>query len=221
MLPRLYPADADRLPYYRLAALGVSYFIPLVLSVIMWGPSVGGILGSLFYPTVRKLIIVGGLVVQVLRIVRPEQARERTFVFTSTQGEMGLIGLALFFDFALSYINRDAGFAGMLLRAMDWFCVYALFGFRERTVIDGLARVIKTGDPIVRTVPFDAVLGLGTIDLQRMRYGSIVGRTYFVAVFRKDGGAPIRVVGYPTPQDVHATITALAQQTGIPIAPPA
>lgn len=220
MLPRLNPADASRLPYYRLAALALSWLFPVVALLPVLGDMpdpVRGIVGALFYPTVRKAILLAGIGVQGLRIVRPDEGRPQTFVFVQTQGEIGVLFLALFLDFSLVFINRNGGLAGDVMRAVDWGFVLWIFAFRGRVVIDGVARTIKTGEPFARTLSFDAVRGLGMIELRLLRRGAHVGTTYQLGLFPKEG-SPTPIYAYPTPQDVDVTIAALARETGIPIA---
>lgn len=220
MLPRLNPADATRLPYYRLVAIALSWLFPVVALLPVMGEMpdpVRAIVSTLFYPTVRKAILLAGIGVQAMRIARPDEARPQTFVFVQTQGEIGVLFLALFLDFSLVYVNRNGGLVGDVFRAVDWGFVLWIFAFRGRVVIDGVARTIKTGEPFARTLSFDAVRGLGLIELRLLRRGAHVGTTYQLGLFPKEG-KPTAIYNYLTPQEVDATIATLARETGIPIA---
>jgi hypothetical protein len=220
MLPRLNPADAQRLPFYRLAAIALSWLFPVVTLLFLPGTldhPVRALLGALFYPTVRKAILLAGIAVQVLRLVRPDQDRPKTFVFTQAQGELGVLFLALMLDFSLVFMNRTPGIVSDIVRALDWAAVLWIFSFRGRVVIDGVARTITTGEPFARTLSFDAVRGLGMIETRLMRRGAHVSTTYQLALFPQEG-KPTPIFGYSTPQDVDITIAQLVQETGIPIA---
>lgn len=209
--------EVQRVRIYRLAAIGLAWMIPVVTGALVhfdpWG-----MLSAMFYPTVRKAILVAGIGLQIGRLARPAGG-QRTIEYLDTQGELGILGLVVFLDLAIWYGNR--GYGGEILqmgfKVVDWAMMIGLFAGRLRVVIDGNARTVTIGDVIPRTTSFDALRGLGLVETRMMRNGHHTGTLYNVGLFPQNG-APTKLDRCASVQEVDGRIRAIQMETGLQVA---
>jgi len=209
--------DARRLRTTRLIALGIAWLVPVVSGLLHHFDPMYALLG-LVYPTTRKAILLLGIGLQVYRIARPTTA-PRVYEYVETQGEIGVLGLLIFLDFAIQYSNL--GFGGAMLQwgfsVADWLMMLGLFAGRTRVVVDGNTRKVTFGDLIPRTKSFDEIRGLGTITIRHLRNGVQTGTTYRVGLFVGAGAPKPLDIGY-SPVEVEQKIRAIMNETGLQVA---
>lgn len=210
--------DVQRLRITRLIALGIAWLAPVLIATVR-DFSVMSLIGGIFYPTIRKLILLVGIGLQVYRLVKPVTGQPRVYEYVETQGEVAILVMLLFFDLGLRYVNR--GFGGDLIQwgwsVADWAMMLGLYAGRMRVVIDGNARTVTIGDLIPRTKTFEQIRGLGTITIRMLRNGVHTGTTHRVGLF-VGNGAPMRLDVCYAPIEVENKIRAIVMETGVPIA---
>jgi hypothetical protein len=217
----LIPENAQTFRKVRIAALAVAYFLPTIVFLVRFGGERFSI-GALFEPTLRRGIIVGAIAFQAYQLQKPRHLDPRTVVIFRSDLNVEIIGIV--FGFVLQLALYGGTWAGVPLSAMwlfylvfDTISLALMFAFRTSVVIDGTAQTFTVWGFIPKTLPFSAVQGLGTVQVEYRRNGAYAGTAYFVALF-PGTGAPIRLRQELDPNGVAARIQQLNAYTGAPIA---
>lgn len=219
----LLPSDAARYPLFRLGGLFLTYLVGVLAFFLSVGlPSDTfdySVVGVLVGPSIGRVVLLALMAWQVFELVLPPHARPRSMSIyedLTTTGELATIGFGVFLAFALGYtgFGQSFPFVGWIVGLIPLFTV----AWRRRTFIDGERRIIVRVGTVPHLYRFDAVAGLGTLEVRRMRGGAVIGTQYSVALFMKDHDVvPILRVASPT--ELPQRIAEIAQQTGLPIKP--
>lgn len=221
----LLPSDAGRYPLFRLVGLFLTY----LLGVLAFFLRVGlprdtldySVVDLLVGPSIGHLVLLALMAWQVFELVVPLHARPRSMSIyedLTTAGELGTIAFGVLLAFALGYTGFGLSFpfVGWMVGLIPLFTV----AWRRRTFIDGERRIVVRVGTVPHLYRFDAVAGLGTLEVRRMRGGTVVGTQYSVALFMKDHDV-IPILHVANPAELPQRIAEIAQQTSLPIKPAA
>ncbi len=217
----LEPESAQRWRIYRIVAMAIAYVLPTIIYAMSYEDAELSPL-DLFYPSPRRLLLVGAIGYQVFRLVRPEHAGPRTMVFWSleTPAELMFLAFGLITTTALHTVSWNGIPDDMLwifYLVFDVLAISLLFAYRGKVVIDGAAGTVTQFGLVPRRTAFSDLRGLGLLEVHLRRGGTTVGVSYFVALFPASG-EPTRVVSAASPAHVDERIRAIHAATGIPIA---